>query len=77
MSVEDNVGQFVFDVNTEIINENEAFEIDGQTGILTVNDPAAFDFNVNQQLSLTVMVRDLHIDSKTDTALITVNIKQS
>jgi hypothetical protein len=58
-------------------NEDEAFEIDDQTGILTVNDPAAFDFDVNQQLSLTVMVRDLHIDSKTDTALITINIMQS
>ncbi|MFH0757716.1 MAG: cadherin repeat domain-containing protein [Bacteroidota bacterium] len=55
-------------------NEGNVFALDDETGALTVNDPAAFDTGVNTQLILTVLVRDLHIDSKTDTALITVNI---
>ncbi len=55
-------------------NKGNAVALDEVTGALTVNDPAAFDTGANKQLMFTVLVRDLHIDSKTDTALITVNI---
>jgi hypothetical protein len=55
-------------------NEEEIFTLDDHTGALTVHDPSAFDYQLNQQLLITVMVRDIHIDSKTDTAIITVNI---
>jgi hypothetical protein len=57
-------------------NENQAVSLDPATGELFVNDPAAFDFDVNQQLVLNVLVRDVHIDSKTDTAVITILIKE-
>jgi hypothetical protein len=55
-------------------NENSAFSLDGTTGALTVNNPAVFDSQVNPQLVLTVQVRDIVIDSKTDTGIITVHI---
>jgi hypothetical protein len=53
-------------------NEDEAFLLIGETGILKVNDPAPFDHQTHPQFILTVLVRDIHIDSKTDTAVITV-----
>jgi hypothetical protein len=56
-------------------NEEDIFNLDDQTGVLSVNDPSAFVYQLNQQLVITVLVRDLHIDSKSDTAIITVNIK--
>ncbi len=55
-------------------NEEEIFALDDHTGALTVHDPSAFNYQLNQQLLITVLVRDLHINSKTDTAIITVNI---
>jgi len=55
-------------------DENEVFALDEVTGALSVKDPAAFDSQLNSDLSFTVLVRDLHIDTKTDTALITVTI---
>lgn len=55
-------------------DEDEVFALDGETGVLTVNDPTAFDSKVNDQLVFTVQVRDLQTFSKTDTALITVTI---
>jgi len=55
-------------------NDNEVFALDETTGALSVNDPAAFDYLVNKQFMITVHVRDIHLDSKTDTAIITVNV---
>ncbi len=55
-------------------NEAQVFVLDSETGSLTVNDPSAFDFEINQQFILTVLVRDIHLNSKTDTATITVNV---
>lgn len=55
-------------------NEKGIFALDDETGALTVNDPAAFDYQVVQQFALTVLVRDIHVDSKSDTASITVNV---
>jgi hypothetical protein len=55
-------------------NENEVFALDNATGDLTVNEPSAFNHQLNPQLVITVLVRDIHLDSKTDTAAITVNI---
>ena len=55
-------------------NEEGIFALDDETGALTVNDPAAFDSQVSQQFELTVLVRDIHLDSKTDTAVIIVKV---
>lgn len=56
-------------------NESGFFALDGQTGTLTVNDPVPFVYELNPQFLLTLQVRDLHLDSKTDTGVITVNVK--
>lgn len=55
-------------------NEGQVFALDSETGTLTVEDPAAFDFELNQQFVLSVHVRDIHLDSKSDTAIVTVRI---
>jgi len=56
-------------------NESYMVKIDDRTGELTVNDPSAFALPLDQPIELTIMVRDLSIDSKTDTALITIAVK--
>ena len=55
-------------------NEEQVFALDAETGSLTVNDPVAFNFDLIQQFIITVKVRDIHLDSKTDTASITVEV---
>jgi len=55
-------------------NEEEIFALDEESGALTVNDPAAFDFQENPQFVLTVLVRDIHVDSKSNQASITVHV---
>ena len=55
-------------------NENLIVVLESETGSMTVNEPMAFDFDLYQQIDFRVMVRDLHLDSKTDTAKITVMI---
>lgn len=56
-------------------NESNQLALDGETGSLTVNDPAAFEKSLEQAMELTIMVRDMHIDSKTDSAIIHIYIK--
>ncbi len=56
-------------------NETNYFEIDSQTGSLSVADTAGFDYETSQQLSLTVKVEDDHENPKNTTATITVNIR--
>ena len=56
-------------------NENYAVKIEERTGSLTVNDPFFFSKPLDQAMELTLMVRDLHIDSKTDTARISIAVK--
>lgn len=58
-------------------NEEEIVELESETGLLSVKDTAVFDYDLNQQFDLSVEVRDLHIDSKTDTALVSVVILDS
>ena len=55
-------------------NKAAIFSLDSASGALTVNDPSAFDLNVNQQFVLVIQVRDIHLDSKTDTAKITIKL---
>ncbi|MEN8226614.1 MAG: cadherin repeat domain-containing protein [Bacteroidota bacterium] len=55
-------------------NEEMAFALDAETGTLMVHDPSAFDYDINQQFALTVRVRDIHLDSKSDTAVITIKV---
>ncbi len=57
-------------------NEPEIVSLDSDSGALTVSDTSAFDYDLNQQLLFTAQVRDLHLDSKTDTAVITIQIKE-
>ena len=53
-------------------NKGNIFTLDAETGVLMVNDPVGFDSDINQQLLLIVKVRDIHLDSKTDTAQISI-----
>jgi len=55
-------------------NESDQVALDDETGRLTVNSPAAFAEASDQAIELTIMVRDMHIDSKTDTALISITV---
>ncbi|MCP4311219.1 MAG: cadherin repeat domain-containing protein [Bacteroidetes bacterium] len=55
-------------------NDNDQVAIDDETGSLTVKDLAAFETASDQPLELTVLVRDMHIDSKTDSAIIHIFI---
>ncbi|MEN8251564.1 MAG: cadherin domain-containing protein [Bacteroidota bacterium] len=50
------------------------FEIDQNTGALSVSDPGAFDFEKSQQLQVEVEVADDHDNSKSSKATITVTI---
>ena len=51
--------------------------LDENSGELRVADPSAFDSAVTDQVVLTVLVRDIHIDTLTDTALVTIIITDS
>lgn len=55
-------------------NEDLIVVLDSESGSLTVNDPQAFDYDLHHQIDFNVMVRDIHVDSKTDTAVISVII---
>jgi len=55
-------------------NESHQLALDDETGILTVNDPGAFDEALEQPMELSILVRDMHINSKTDSAIITIII---
>jgi cadherin domain-containing protein len=56
-------------------NESNQLALNDETGSLTVNDPAAFENSLEQPIELTIIVRDMHIDSKTDSAIIHIYIK--
>ena len=55
-------------------DENENFQIDSQTGSLSVKDSIGLDFGSVQQLTLLVEVSDGHMNPRTAQATITVNI---
>ena len=55
-------------------NEQELVALNSESGELTVNDPSAFDFEVNPRFVFSVLVRDIHLDSKTDTATVTATV---
>lgn len=57
-------------------NDNGEVLLDDQSGSLTVNDTKAFETTSVTPIILTVLVRDLHISSKTDTAIIEININE-
>ena len=56
-------------------NDSDQVALDHETGKLTVNDPAAFENALEQSMVLNVLVRDMHIDSKTATAVISIKVK--
>jgi len=55
-------------------NEDNLVSLDSGNGALRVQDIAAFQVQEDTQLQFTVQVRDLHINSRSDTARITVII---
>lgn len=55
-------------------NDEDYIEIDPTSGILTVKDSAAFDFESTKQLSILVKATDNHQDQKSENATISVNI---
>ncbi len=55
-------------------NEANYIQIDSQTGSLSVANPAGFDYENLQQLSIHIEVEDDHINSKNYSAIITINI---
>jgi len=55
-------------------NEEDMVSLDTSSGELTVNDPQAFAVQAEISYMFTVQVRDLHIDSKSDMAVITVTV---
>jgi hypothetical protein len=59
-----------------ILNGNEAgvFSLGDQTGELSVLNSEAIDYQLNPQFLLTVMVRDVHVNSLTDTAAVTIQV---
>lgn len=56
-------------------NDNGYFQIDSQTGILSVKDSVGFDFELNQQMNIRVKVEDDHVESMADSATISVIIQ--
>ncbi len=52
----------------------DAFQINSSTGVLTVNNSEALDFEIRPVFSLTVMVQDNGIGYLTDQAIVTVNL---
>lgn len=56
-------------------NDSDKVSLDHETGKLAVNDPAAFENVLDQAMVLNVLVRDMHIDSKAATAVISIKIK--
>ena len=55
-------------------NENNIVSLDPGTGALVVQDASAFRVESDTQYLFTVQVRDLHINSMSDTAVITVTV---
>ncbi len=55
-------------------NDLYQVKLDGETGSLSVNLAAAFAVALDEVLELTLRVRDMHLDSKTDTAIISIRI---
>jgi hypothetical protein len=55
-------------------NEDNLVSLDSGTGALRVQNASAFRVEEDTQFKFGVQVRDLHIDSKSDTAEITVTI---
>ena len=53
-------------------NDDGAIALEPGTGSLTVEKPGAFDHGIRPQFLLSVQVRDVHLDSKADTATITI-----
>jgi hypothetical protein len=53
-------------------NSEDAINLEQGTGTLTVGNPEAFDHETHPQFLLSVQVRDVHLDSKADTAAITI-----
>lgn len=69
--VEEHQG-LMFSINSG--NDLDQMKLDGDTGSLTVNVAAAFAEALDEVIELTIMVRDIHIDSKTATAIISVRV---
>lgn len=56
-------------------NEDNYFQINSQTGSLSVADSAGFDYEMQNQLKVLVEVSDSHINAMTAQAYITVSLK--
>ena len=56
-------------------NDSDQVALEHETGKLTVNDPAAFENALDQAIVLNVLVRDMHIDSKSASAVISIKVK--
>ncbi len=55
-------------------NTNNAFVIDPTTGLITVNNPAAMDFETNPVFTLTIQVTDNGTPVLSSTATLTINL---
>ncbi len=55
-------------------NPNNAFAIDPNTGLITVNNPAEIDFETNPFFDLVVQVTDDGVENLTDTAIVRINL---
>ena len=53
-------------------NDDGAIALEPGTGSLTVEKPGDFDHEIRPQFQLSLQVRDVHLDSKADTATITI-----
>jgi hypothetical protein len=56
------------------LSDNGYVSIEANTGNLTIIDSSAFDFELREQIVVSVRVRDNHSNSMSDTAMITINI---
>ncbi len=55
-------------------NTSNAFAIDPVTGLITVNNAAAIDFETNPSFTLTIQVTDNGVPPLSSTALLTINL---
>ncbi len=65
--------QLIFDILPW--SDNGYVSIDSITGNLTIVDSSAFDFESKEQVFIGIRVRDNHVNSMSDTAIITINIQ--
>lgn len=55
--------------------DEEYFQIDPNSGVLTVKNSTGFDFELDTQLNILVAVQDSHTEPREDSAIISVNVR--